>query len=64
MMKLRTEKKHIDGWLRATKGLAEFGDHKLLVAAIHTFLKYPKISFNISQGSCRQEDDWLNQPEG
>lgn len=52
MMKLRTEKKHIDGWLRATKGLADFGGHKLLIAANHTFLKYPKISFNISQGSC------------
>lgn len=63
-MNLRTEKKHIDVPLRATMGLAESGDHKLLVAAIHTFLKYPKISFNISQGSCRQEDDWLNQPEG
>ena len=46
------------------EGLADFGDHKLLVAAIHTFLKNPKISFNITQGSWGQEDDWLSQSEG
>ena len=40
MMKLRTEKKHIDGWLRATKGLAEFGDHKFGMMPI-----YPLVSF-------------------
>lgn len=42
-MKLRVEEKHRSGWLRATP--AEFGDHKLLVAATHTFLKCPEISF-------------------
>lgn len=51
VVKLRIEKQQINGWLRAKKGLAEFGDHKLLVAAIHTFVKFLKISFCVTQGS-------------
>lgn len=51
IVKLRIEKQQINGWLRAKKGLAEFGDHKLLVAAIHTFVKFLKISFCVTQGS-------------
>ena len=51
MVKLRIEKQQINGWLRAKKGLAEFGDHKSLVAAIHTFVRFLKISFCVTQGS-------------
>lgn len=38
MVKLRVEKKPMSGQLRATP--AELGNHKLLVAAIYTFVKF------------------------
>lgn len=38
VVKLRVEKKTMNGWLRATP--AEFVDHKLLVAAIYAFVTF------------------------